>query len=235
MIKNLPLYLPIVFALTALSTLLLFYWTVRNASKLSSRTVAPKILLAMLIWLLIQAILPLNNIYNSNAAAIPPKIVVFGIFPTVFLILLSFISKRGRTFIDSLPLDKLTYLNIVRIPVELVLFWLFLNKAIPELMTFEGSNFDIIAGITAPFVAYFGLAAGKARKKLVLFWNFICLGLLVNIIVLAFLSTPSPFQQMAFEQPNVAILNFPFSWLPTFIVPIVLFGHLVSIRQLLKN
>jgi hypothetical protein len=48
-------------------------------------------------------------------------------------------------------------------------------------------------------------------------------------------STPSPLQKIAFDQPNIAILNFPFSWLPTFIVPIVLLGHLVSIRQLLKE
>ncbi|TAH22438.1 MAG: hypothetical protein EAZ08_00730 [Cytophagales bacterium] len=49
-----------------------------------------------------------------------------------------------------MPLKNLIYLNIVRIPVEIILFWLFVNKAIPELMTFEGRNLDIIAGITAP-------------------------------------------------------------------------------------
>lgn len=48
-------------------------------------------------------------------------------------------------------------------------------------------------------------------------------------------STPSPLQKFAFDQPSIAILYFPFSWLPTFIVPIVLLGHLVSIRQLLKE
>ncbi|MFD2555125.1 hypothetical protein [Sphingobacterium tabacisoli] len=136
---------------------------------------------------------------------------------------------------NGLSIIKITYLNIVRIPVELVLFWLFLNGAIPELMTFEGRNFDIIAGITAPIVAYFGLVKGKVNRKIILGWNFVCLGLLMNIVIHAFLSAPSPVQKIAFEQPNIAILNFPFSWLPTFIVPVVLFGHLVSIRQLLND
>jgi hypothetical protein len=235
MIKDLPLYIPIVFALTTLVCLLLFYWVVRNARLINNKAVANKILVGMLIWLGIQAILPLNNIYNSNTEALPPKIVIFGILPALLLTIYLFINKKGRIFIDSLPLDKLTYLNVVRVPVELVLFWLFLHKAVPELMTFEGRNFDIIAGITAAFVAYFGLSAGKERRKLVLIWNFICLGLLINIIVHAFSSAPSPLQQLAFEQPNIAILNFPFSWLPTFVVPVVLFGHLVSIRQLLKT
>jgi hypothetical protein len=70
---------------------------------------------------------------------------------------------------------------------------------------------------------------------MILIWNFICLGLLANIVVNSLFSTPSPIQKFSFEQPNIAILYFPFSWLPTFIVPIVLFGHLISIRQLLKQ
>jgi hypothetical protein len=101
-------------------------------------------------------------------------------------------------------------------------------------MTFEGRNFDIIAGISAPIIAYFGLTKTKLNKKTILLWNFICLGLLANIVVNALFSAPSPIQKFAFDQPNIAILNFPFSWLPTFIVPIVLFGHLISIRQLMK-
>ena len=126
-------------------------------------------------------------------------------------------------------------MNIIRIPIEIILYWLFLYKTIPELMTFEGRNFDIIAGISAPYIVYFGFKKTKLSKKAILAWNIICLGLLLKIIANALLAAPSPIQKFAFDQPNIAILYFPFSWLPTFIVPIVLFGHLVSIRQLIKN
>ena len=102
-------------------------------------------------------------------------------------------------------------------------------------MTFEGRNFDILAGITAPIIAYFGLTKTTLSRQTILLWNFICLALLLNIVINALLSAPSPIQKFAFDQPNIAILNFPFSWLPTFIVPIVLFGHLTSIRQLFKQ
>jgi hypothetical protein len=124
---------------------------------------------------------------------------------------------------------------MVRIPVELVLLWLSLHKAIPQLMTFEGRNFDIISGITAPFIAYLGFTKTILNRRIILIWNFICLALLANIVVNALLSAPFPFQQFAFDQPNIAILYFPFSWLPTFIVPVILLGHLVSLRQLLKQ
>ncbi len=129
----------------------------------------------------------------------------------------------------------MTYLNVVRIPVEIVLFLLFLHNAVPEIMTFEGRNFDIIAGISAPFIAYYGLTKNRLNRHSILIWNFICLGLLMNIVTNGLFSAPSPIQKFAFDQPNIAILNFPFSWLPTFIVPIVLFGHLTSIRKLLKK
>lgn len=194
-----------------------------------------KIFAGLTTWLIIQALLTLAGIYSTNTNSLPPKIVLFGILPAVVTIAILFSTSRGKQFIDSLPLKHLTYLNVVRIPVELLLFWLYLNKAVPQLMTFEGCNFDILAGVTAPLVAYFGFTKQKISRTFLLIWNLVCLGLLVNIVVIAFLSAPSLLQQFAFDQPNLAISRFPFSWLPTFIVPVVLFGHLVSIRQLLKG
>ena len=234
MIENLPTFISLTFVVTTVATLLLFVGTIRNSKSESTQKISTQIFIGLTIWLVIQTILTQKNIYNTDTNSFPPKIMLFGILPTILTIILLFITQKGRNFIDSLPLENLTYLNIVRIPVEIVLFWLFLNKVVPELMTFEGRNFDIIAGISAPFIAYFGLTKLKLSRQIILFWNFICLGLLINIVVNALFSAPSPIQKFAFEQPNIAILNFPFSWLPTFIVPIVLFGHLVSIRKLLK-
>jgi hypothetical protein len=235
MIDSLPTYISLTFGLTTFATLLLFVWTIRNSNSEQTRKKTTPIFIGLTIWLIFQAVLTLKNIYNSDTNSFPPKIMLTGIFPAILTILLLFLTKKGRQFIDSLPLKDLTYLNVVRIPVEIVLFWLFLNKAIPELMTFEGRNFDILAGISAPAVAYFGLTKQRVGRNGILLWNFICLGLLINIVVNALFSAPSPIQKFAFDQPNIAIFNFPFSWLPTFIVPIVLFGHLTSIRQLLKT
>jgi len=235
MIDDLPKFISLTFGLTTIATLLLFVRAVRNSNSETTRKKSTSILIGLTIWLAIQTILMLKNIYNTDTDTFPPKILLFGILPTIVTITLLFITQKGRQFIDSLPLKDLTYLNIIRIPVEIILFWLFLNRAIPELMTFEGRNFDIVAGITAPFVSYLGFTKNKLNSQAILFWNYVCLGLLINIIVNAFFSTPSPIQKFAFEQPNIAILNFPFSWLPTFIVPVIIFGHLTSIRQLLSR
>lgn len=235
MIENLPTYISIIFALTTVATLILFYWTVKNSNAETTRKKANVILLGLVIWLAMQALLTVNDVYNSEANSFPPKIMLFGVVPLILTIIFLFATKKGRQFIDSLPLTNITYLNTVRISVEIALYWLFLHKAVPQLMTFEGRNFDILAGITAPFIAYFGIKKGMLNRKFILVWNFISLALLVNIVANAVLSISSPIQQFAFDQPNIAVLNFPFSWLPTFIVPIVLFGHLVSIRQLTRK
>lgn len=231
MLNTIPSYVAFVFGLITIGTLILFSLSIKN----SSFQTKSKIIFGLVLWLIIQGFLSLKNTYSLDINSLPPKIVLFGILPPIFLIITLFSTKKGRQFIDRLSLIHLTYLNIIRIPVELVLYWLFLNKVVPELMTFDGRNFDIFAGITAPIVAYFGVTKKKISRKMILVWNFISLALLLNIVTNAFLSAPSPIQQFAFEQPNIAILYFPFSWLPTFIVPVVLFGHFVSIRKLLWN
>ena len=99
-------------------------------------------------------------------------------------------------------------------------------------MTWEGGNLDILSGLSAPIVAYYVFRKHSFSHKFLLVWNIICLLLLANIVVRAVLSAPFPFQKLALDQPNIAILNFPVVWLPTFIVPVVLFGHLASLRKL---
>jgi hypothetical protein len=235
MLNLMPSYISWTFGLTTLLTLILFLLSVRKATSGQTRKKALFIFVGLLSWLVLQAVLSLNFVYNADPNAFPPKIMILGIFPTIIVLLVLFMTSKGKAFIDSLPILQLTYLNVVRVPVEIVLFWLYQKGVVPQLMTFEGRNFDILAGISAPLVGYLYARGSHFNPKILLAWNVVCLMLLVNIVIHALLSAPSPFQQLAFDQPNIAILYFPFSWLPTFVVPIVLFGHLVSIRQLVSR
>ena len=227
---HLPYYIPLFFILTTIVT----FWLLIGAAieNNTDRTIFI-ISSVMFIWLVLQGFLA-ENLFYISTDSMPPRILL-AVGPPLFLILLLFIFKRGRRFIDSLSLKVLTILHTVRIFVEIVLWWLFLYKYVPQLMTFEGRNFDIFAGLTAPFVAYSGFVKGTLGKGLMLIWNIVSLLLLLNIVINAILSAPFPFQQFGFDQPNVAILYFPFIWLPAFIVPAVLFSHVVLIRRLLKE
>ena len=221
--ENLPGYINIVFGLTTLVTVWLF----------CRATLHPiRILLGIAVWLLVQAVISLRGFYTVTATT-PPRFALL-ILPPLLLIAGLFVTVKGRRFLDALQLKTLALIHIIRIPVELVLLWLFLHRAVPQLMTFEGRNFDILSGLSAPVVYYFAFSKNKVNRKLLVVWNVICLGLLVNIVVNAVLSAPFSFQQFGFEQPNVALLYFPFVWLPCCVVPLVLLSHLATIRQLLK-
>ncbi|MEL7530015.1 MAG: hypothetical protein AAFN10_01840 [Bacteroidota bacterium] len=232
MLSNLPSYISIGFILTSLLTLFLFYRAIRPAAQNAST--ANWILAGIVAWLALQAALSLADFYNTDPQPVPPRFPL-AVVPTFVLIGIVFLTKRGRAFIDRLDMSRLHWIHIVRIPVELVLYGLFLNQAVPEVMTFAGRNFDIIAGITAPLLIYFAFVKQVGGKWLIIGWNLAMLGFLINIVATAILALPSNFQQLAFEQPNWAVLNFPFSWLPAFVVPVVFFAHLVSLRQAFRE
>jgi hypothetical protein len=109
--------------------------------------------LVILIWLAVQALIASSGFYTVTDTT-PPRF-LFLVLPPLLGIAGLFLSPKGREFIDGLDLKSLTILHTIRIPVELVLFFLFTYKAVPELMTFEGRNFDILSGITAPVIFYF--------------------------------------------------------------------------------
>lgn len=221
--NNLPFYISILLMLTTFLTVAIFY----KAANKSNTT-----LLILSAWLILQTFLGLSGFYLVTDT-IPPRFFLT-LFPPLIFIIALFATTKGRQYIDGLNIKTLTILHAIRIPVELVIFWLFVSKTVPQLMTFEGRNFDIISGLTAPAIFYLAFVKKRIGRKLLLLWNVGCLGLLVNIVVYAIISAPFPFQQMAFDQPNIAVLHFPFVWLPCCIVPLVLFSHLAATRQLLK-
>ena len=222
--EQIPDYIKIVFVFTTLLTIYLVY-KAANYSK--------TVIIGIVSWLALQAVISLTGFYTF-VDIMPPRFALL-LFPPLLLIAILFLTKRGRSFVDSLDVKTLTLLHIVRIPVEFILYWLFLYKVVPGIMTFEGRNFDILSGLTAPFVYYFGYRGKLLSKTILISWNIACLLLLFNIVVTAILSAPAPFQHFAFDQPNIALLYFPFVWLPAFIVPIVLFSHLVALRQLIRK
>jgi len=223
MIKDLPLYITVLFSATVVLTILWFY----------AATKSKTFLFLAIGWVLLQSGLGLSGVYQ-NTETMPPRLILLGVLPALVIIVSIFLTARGRAFIDQIDLKTLTYFHTIRIPVEIVLALLFHHGFVSVLMTYEGTNFDLFSGISAPIVAFLAFGAGKLNKKLLIGWNIVCLILLLNVVITAALAIPSPFQQLAFDQPNVAVLYFPFNLLPTFVVPMVLFGHLVAFKQLNK-
>jgi hypothetical protein len=219
----LPAFVVPVFAATTALTVLL----VRFVS--GSR----RVLILLCGWIALQTLIA-NAGFYAVTNTWPPRFAL-AVGPPLLVIAALFLTRAGRAFLDRPSLRWLTLLHVVRLPVELVLHWLFLAGLVPQVMTFEGRNFDIVAGVTAPIVAWIAFRGGTPNRRLLLAWNVVGLALLANIVVHGILSVPTPFQQFGFEQPNVALLRAPFIWLPSLIVPVVLTAHLAAIRQLVSR
>lgn len=219
--ENLSPFIYTNFILTFILTVFLFY--LASNSQL-------KILSIVLIWAGIQAIAA-NFGFFLNDQGFPPRL-LWLLGPSIIMMGLAFYLPWGNVLVDQFDLEKYTWLHIIRVPIEFVLLWLFMAGVLPRSMTFEGRNFDIFSGLTAPLIAYFGFRLKYLPPRFVLLWNFLGLFLVLQVVVTGILSVPSRIQQFSFEQPNVAVLYFPFVWLPGIIVPMVILGHLLSIRRL---
>ncbi|MEM9831987.1 MAG: hypothetical protein AAF944_15205 [Bacteroidota bacterium] len=218
MLDSVPWFVAGEFILVALLTLGLFHRAIRISK-------TGWVLISL--WVALQSGFAYVGFYQKTDM-LPPRFILV-LLPAILVIAFLFRSNRGKRWIASADVPQLTLLHIVRIPVELILYQLFVYGTIPELMTFAGRNFDILAGITAPLVYYFGYQKQWLSRSFIISWHIISLLLLGNIVVHAILSIPSPFQQLAFDQPNIAILTFPFVLLPGLVVPIVLFSHLIAL------
>jgi hypothetical protein len=229
MIDGIPIYLPATFLLTTLITIGILFRSMRSIRPVG---IAGYLLVFVLpFWMVVTAILASGGFYRKFEV-LPPRVFTFAVLPALFLIAIYFLLFR-KSFVERLSLTELTLLHVIRIPVEMVLLWLFQNGSIPEVMTFEGRNYDILSGLTAPLAYWFGFDDKGPKRGFLIAWNLLALGLLANIVITAVFSFPSPMQRFGFEQPNVGVTYFPFIWLPAIVVPIVLFAHLASLWKLL--
>lgn len=232
MIADLPFYVPAVFVPTVFLTVGILFYALRRRNLLMT-TPGKITVAAIFLWMLITAALAVSEFYQYTAA-VPPRVFLFGALPPLLLIVFLFIFFR-ENFLTEIPLETLTLLHVIRIPVEIVLYWLFQNDWVSPLMTFAGWNFDILSGISAPIVYWLAFRRGVENRPLLIGWNVAALILLVTIVTIAVLSFPSPLQTLSHEQPNGAVMYFPYIWLPAIVVPTVFFAHVVSLWKLFKE
>ena len=226
MIKDLPIWVNLLFLLGVFYTIYFLYLSNGRSKKL---------LVSIVLWTSIQSILAYTGFYLVMDTTVPRF--AFVLLPTILFIGYALLPAQIEWMHRHRDLNKSTFLHTVRIVVEIVLLYLFFYKMVPQLMTFEGRNFDILAGLTAPIIGYLFLK-NKIGLNALLIWNFIGLCLVLFILINGLLSAELPIQQFGFDQPNRAITYFPFILLPAVVVPIVIYTHItdiIQIRRILLN
>ncbi|HEX4947983.1 MAG TPA: hypothetical protein VFZ34_15025 [Blastocatellia bacterium] len=232
---NYPLHISlflilIVVALVVVIAIALNKLAAMNSAKRSVVYVSVGLLIG---WLALMALLAVAGFFR-DFQTLPPRI-AFGLVPTLLGIVVLSASPRVRHFLFAAPETWLIAYQVYRVPLEIVLWLLFSANLLPVQMTFEGRNFDIVPALLAPFIAWFCFVKKSWSRVIAVIWNVAGFLLVINVATMGLLSAPTPFRVFLNEPSTRFVADFPYIWIPTFLVPLALFGHVMSLLQLLKK
>ena len=182
-------------------------------------------------WLALTSVLAASGVLMPSPDRPPPNgavlaVVLIGVCVVVF-------GPVGRRIVAQVSPPALIAYQVFRVGVELVLWALAANNVGPTLLTFEGRNFDILVGLSAPLIAW--LVWKKPNRTLVIAWNITGMLILGSVLVHAVLASPGPFQKFFVTPDSSIVATWPYVWLPGLLVPLAMAGHLLSIRQALQT
>lgn len=203
------------------------------AARFVDRTAAIRSAAAIVAWLALTGALSSLGLFARWTSRPPPLMPSMALMLalTVWLAL----SRIGMKTSQSVPMAALVGVQAFRLPLEVVMHEAAAEGLTPAQMSWSGLNFDVITGATAIAVASLA-ATGNAPRWLLLAWNVAGLALVVTVASIGIASTPM-FAAFGTDpaRVNTWIAWFPFSWLPTFLVPVALAGHLVMLRRLVTD
>ncbi|HUG09566.1 MAG TPA: hypothetical protein VMM36_01060 [Opitutaceae bacterium] len=138
-------------------------------------------------------------------------------------------SSLGGRIAANVPLVALVGFHAFRVPLELVLHSWAEQGTIPQTMTWDGQNWDIISGALAIIVAPFAI------RSRALAWaaNVVGFALLLNVIRVAALSSPIPIG-WGQQPPLLLALHLPYALIGPVCVAGAIAGHIVLTRALLR-
>jgi hypothetical protein len=194
-----------------------------------SRSVFSVIAVLLFAWLVLLGILATRGFF-SDFSRLPPRLIIPLLTPLP-VVLLFMRSKTGKQFLQSIRPQRVIYLQSFRILVEITLWLGVRNGSLPVQMSFEGRNFDILAGLLAFPVGYYCFVKKSWPPVVALLYNIGGLMLLLNIVTITALSLPTPLRVFHNQPDSSLVTTFPFIYLPGLLVPLAYTLHIISIQQ----
>ncbi|MFO0700014.1 MAG: hypothetical protein U0236_12360 [Nitrospira sp.] len=184
-------------------------------------------------WFILSATLGVLKVYEAVADGIPT--IQYGILLPILLggVVIARSSAVGRV-LDAVPLQWLTGVQLYRAlgGIFLVLYG---AGQLPGLFAWPAGLGDVLVGVLAPVVALAYARGPGNNGDLVAAWNIFGLLDLIVAVGCGFATSPSPVQLAAFDRPNELITAFPLVLIPTYLVPVSVLLHLVSLAKLRRT
>jgi hypothetical protein len=186
------------------------------------------------IWVAYATIVSLTGFFT--VFSFPPRVALFLIIPAFATMGWFFRSKNFQDIIKAFPLAFATYFQSFRIAVELLILGLYLRKLGPIETTFEGYNFDILCGLTAPIVGWLVLNVKLVPRKFLIVWNIACMLVLANIVIIFNTLILKP-ELWGYSSSPIAkeFATAPYLYIAAVYMPVAVFLHIMSLKKLLAE
>lgn len=184
-------------------------------------------LAAVLGWIGYIVVLSSRGVLNDFG--LPPRVPLLIVIPAITAIVFVTGKSSFKNILVNTRLHLPVYLQSFRIFVELLIYGAFLEGVFPEQATMNGLNFDILVGISAPVIGLL-IQYNKIRVKALIVWNIIALVILA-VTVYSFISTYYFTDYLSRIGSNKSFVDFPYLLLPSVLLPVAIFLHVISIRQ----
>ena len=183
-----------------------------------------KIIIAVITWLLLALVVGKYRLLNIIPPPLP-QVVLFGL--TFILLLLCWKLSIFRNWVFNVDIRVLVLVHLSRF---IGIYFLILHSQgeLPYAFAVPGGLGDIAVATTAIFVSLIFSTSGVKGLKVILIWN--VFGLLDILFVIA----TAVRLVMADPGSMSALTELPLSVLPTFLVPIIIFTHIIIFVRLIK-
>ena len=181
-------------------------------------------------WLALAAYMP--KYFEINTLLDYQLFVGLGLgLPILILLILMLLSLKT---IHLLPPKWLTFFQVLRIFIELSFYGLFIRGLLPEKMTFTGFNGDLLIGLFSPVIAMYHYSNHSWGKFYAYLFHFVGIISLIWICFLGFYP-PGVEEQGTLTLANPTWFKYPWIWHWTYLIPLFLFGHIISLYLLIKK
>ena len=183
-------------------------------------------------WFAAAIVLASLGVYRGAPERIPT--IQFGIVLPLIGALLMWRSSTVSRIIDAVPQEWMVAVQLYR-ALGVIFLVLYFSGNMPGLFAWPAGVGDIAVGLLAPFVALAFARDPVANAGTVQMWNLFGIADLIVAVSTGFLTSPSPLQLFAFDNPNELPTVFPLVLVPVYLVPLSILLHLASLTKLRRT
>jgi hypothetical protein len=233
---TIPSYLPFFVVAGSISTLAAVIFGLNQALKRANwpaserRPTVQTTALVLTGWFALAVALASLGVYHVAGDRVPT--IEFGIvIPILVGCLIVWRSPAVSRAIDAMPRAWVIAAQFYR--VEGVIFLiLYASGLLPGVFALPAGAGDMAIGLSGLAIGIRAARRRQLRSRSVLRWNLLGILDLIVALTTGFLTSPSPIQKFALDHPNQLISMFPLVLIPTFLVPLAILLHIVSLIQL---